>query len=159
MKNQTIKLIGVVIMAALMVTGLNAQSRQRYGQESGPHGREFNHRQPNMDRNFSLDLTTEQREEMNTLKVAHYKDMKPLRNKMAELKTREKTLLSEEAVDMDAVYKLIDQQTELTNNIRKLQVKHQIEVKNILTDEQVMKLEMRNNIMKQRRPQHRQVSP
>ena len=52
--------------------------------------------------------------------------MNPLKLKMAELKAREKTLLSEEPVDLKAVDKVIDEQTDLMNKIRKLETEHQV---------------------------------
>ena len=41
---------------------------------------------------------------------------------MAELKAHERTLLSEEAVNMKAVNKAIDEQTELMNQMRKFRL-------------------------------------
>ena len=90
---------------------------------------------------LALDLTEDQQEAMTSLRTENYKTMKPLKNKMAELKARERTLLSEETVDIKAVNKLIDEQTELNNKMRKIQVAHKVEVKEILTDEQIMKLD------------------
>ena len=90
-----------------------------------------------------LDLTEAQSEEITTLQTEHYKTMKPLRARMVEIKAKERTLLSEESVDLKAVDKVIDQQTDLMNQMRKLQTKHQVAVKNVLSDEQVMKLEQR----------------
>ena len=100
---------------------------------------------------YGLDLTEEQQEAMKTLRAENYKTMKPLKNKMVELKARERTLLSEETVDMKAVYKVIDEQTELSNKMRKIQVAHKVEVKEILTDEQIMQLEQRRNFSQNRR--------
>ena len=72
-----------------------------------------------------------------------------MKNKMAELKARERTLLSEESVDIKEVNKTIDDQTDLMNSIRKLQVEHQLAVKSSLTDEQVMKLQQRRQFARQ----------
>ncbi len=68
---------------------------------------------------------------------------------MAELKARERTLLSEENVDMKAVNKTIDEQTDLMNNMRKLQTKHQVAVKSHLSDEQIMQLQQRRQFARQ----------
>ncbi len=168
MKNYRIKSAGVFLLAAMMFTGLNAQSPrqggrglgpcgQGYGPEFGPnqgfrqYGQEFGQRQQRMAQNFSLDLSEEQQEEMQSLRSDHYKIIKPLRNKTVELKARERTLLSEENVDLKAVNKVIDEQTDLMNKIRKLQVEHNVNAKSILTDEQVIKLEQRRVFAKQRR--------
>ena len=90
-----------------------------------------------------LDLTDEQQTTITSLRTEHYKVMTPLWNKMAELKVRERTLLSEEIVDMQSVNNTINEQTDLMNIIRKIQTEHQVTVKSILTDEQVMKLQQR----------------
>ncbi len=94
----------------------------------------------------ALDLSEEQQEQMQALRLEHYKVMKPLRNQMAELKAREQTLISEEEVDMKALNKVIDDQTALQNKMRKLSVEHRLAVREILTDEQMMKLDQRRNI-------------
>lgn len=115
MNTRNIKFSGTLLLALLMVTALEAQHR--------------------------LDLTDEQQEELSTLRTEHYKEIEPLKNRMAELRARERTLLSEEEVDIQAVEKNIDEQTDVTNKLKKLQTRHQLNVKNILTDEQVMKMQ------------------
>ena len=140
MKTKLIKTAGLILMATLMVTTVNAQSPRQGGRGSGPNG-QGNER---VSAYFSLDLTTEQQEAMKTLRTDNYKTMKPLRNKVLELKARERTLMSEESVDMKAVNKVIDEQTDLMNNMRKIQATHKVGVKEILTDEQEMQLEQRS---------------
>jgi len=127
MKTSNIKFAGILLLGFLVVTALEAQPR--YGERGSGQGM------------ARLDLTEEQQEELTTLRTEHYKEITPLRNKMAELKARERTLLSEEIVDVKAVEKNIDEQTALLNTMRKLQTKHQLAVKDILSDEQVMKLQ------------------
>jgi len=129
MKTNLIKTAGLLVLTTFMVTGLNAQST-RYG--------------------GALDLSEEQQEAMTTLRTSHYKTMTPLKNKMAELKAKERTLISEESVDLNAVNKLIDEQTDLSNQMRKIQVAHKVEVKKILSDEQIMKLDQRRNFTRNR---------
>jgi Spy/CpxP family protein refolding chaperone len=119
MNTRNIKLAGALLLGILISTAVSAQSH----------------------RHASLDLTEEQQTEITTLRTAHYKAITPLKNKMVELKARERTLLSEESVDMKALNKTIDEQTGLTNKMRKLQVVQQVAVKSLLTDEQVMKLQ------------------
>jgi len=126
MKNNLITTAGVLLLAFLMATTINAQ--------------------PNRQGNWglaNLDLSEDQSEQITQLRTEHYNTMKPLRAKMAEIKAKERTLLSVESVDLKAVEKAIDEQTDLLNQIRKLQIKHQLAVKDVLTDEQVMKLEQR----------------
>lgn len=139
MKTNLIKTAGVILLATLMVSGLNAQASRQGGRGSGPYD-QGNERKASY---LALDLTEEQEEAMLGLRTQNYKTMKPLKNKMAELKARERTLISEESVNMKDVNKVIDEQTELMNQMRKIQVAHQLEVKEILSDEQIMKLDQR----------------
>lgn len=134
------------MLIALMSTDLNAQASRQGGRGSGTNGA---HKE-RMAGVLALDLTEEQQEAMKTLRTENYKAINPLKNKMVELKARERTLLSEETVDMKAVNKLIDEQTELSNKMRKIQVAHKVEVKEILTDEQIMKLDQRRKFSKNR---------
>ena len=135
MKKAMIKTAGVVLLAILMVTYSNAQSQRQGGRGMAMGEGERSY--------AKLDLTEAQSEEITSLRTEHYKNMKPLRAQMLEHKARERTLLSEESVNLKAVDKVIDQQTDLLNQMRKLQTKHRVAVKNVLSDEQVMKLEQR----------------
>ena len=180
-------------MAAMMLTGLNAQSpnwngqrqlngqrqwqgerqwqgdrqwqgerqwqRQGQGQGQGQDrfGQAFGPGHQRIAQHMLLDLSEDQMEEMKVLRSEHYKIMKPLRNLNIELKAKERTLLSEENVKMKAVNQVIDEQTDLINKIRKLQVEHQLQVKSILTDEQVMIFEQRSRFAKHRRANHKRM--
>lgn len=154
MNTRVIKTAGVLLLGFLIITAVNAQMRQGgrglgpCGSGDGPaYGRGLNQTDNvpygRAGQFARLDLSEEQQAEITTLRTEHYKEITPLRNKMAELKARERTLLSEESVDMKAVNKSIDEQTDLTNSIRKLQVEQQLAVKSLLTDEQVMQLQQR----------------
>jgi len=136
MNTRIIKTAGALLLGILMVTAVNAQSNRQGGRGQG---HQF----------AKLVLTEEQQTEITSLRTEHYKEVTPLKNKMVELKARERTLLSEESVDMKAVNKTIDEQTDLMNSMRKLQVEHQVSVKSILTDEQVMKLQQRRQFARQ----------
>ena len=119
----------------LMATSINAQPN-RHGARGMTYG-------AGQGRSAYLDLTEAQSEEITKLHTDHYTTMKPLRANMVEIKAKEHTLLSQESVDLKAVDEVIDQQTELMNKMRKLQTKHQVAVKNVLSDEQMMKLDLR----------------
>jgi len=138
MKTKKIKTAGALLLGLLIITAVNAQNRQ------GGRGQGYNGSEKNYDHQFArLELTEEQEMQMTSLRTAHYKEITPMKNKMVELKARERTLLSEESIDMKAVNRSIDEQTDLMNSTKKLQVEHQLAVKSILSDEQVMKLQQR----------------
>lgn len=155
MNTRNMKFAGALLFGILMITTVNAQSPRQGGRGLGPcgagegpgYGRGLNqseYAQSGRTGQFArLDLSEEQQAEITSLRIEHYKEITPLRNKMAELKARERTLLSEESVDMKAVNKTIDEQTDLMNKMRKLQTKHQVAVKSNLTDEQVIQLQQR----------------
>ena len=138
MKKINFRATGLLLLAIMFTTGLNAQHVRRGG---GPYDRGIH---PDTIRPFAmnrLDLTEDQRNSLKELQTAHYTTMKPLRAKLSELRARERTLLVQEDVDMKAVNELIDEQTELMNQMKKLRVEHRLSVQDILTDEQMMKLE------------------
>ena len=139
MKTNIIKSTGILFLGLLMATAVNAQPTRQGGRGTGYYrpgtGREM--------QQTRLNLTDEQQEQLTALRTEHYKAVTPLRNKMAELRARERTLLSEENVDMKAVNQNIDEQTAVENSLKKLQVEHRVAVKKILTDEQIMQLQQR----------------
>lgn len=142
MNTRIIKTAGALLLGILMITSVNAQNRQgvrglspRASGDGPAYGKTAMFAR--------LDLSEEQQKEITSLRTEHYKEITPLRNKMAELRARKRTLLSEESVDMKAVNKNIDEQTDLMNTMKKLQTMHQIDMKSHLTDEQVMQLQQR----------------
>ena len=134
MKTNIIKSTGILFLGLLMATAVDAQPARQGGRGNGYYG---NGTGREMQRT-RLELTDEQQEQITALRTEHYKAVTPLRYKLAELKAGERTLLSEEDVDMKAVNKNIDEQTEVENSLKKLQAEHQVAVKKILTDEQIM---------------------
>jgi Spy/CpxP family protein refolding chaperone len=143
MKTRVIKTAGALLLGFLMITAVNAQNRQ------GGRGQGYNGSEKGYGHQFAkLELSEEQQAEITSLRTGHYKEITPLKNKMAELKARERTLLSVESVDIKAVNKTIDEQTDLMNSIRKLQVEQQVAVKSLLTDEQVMQVQQRRQFAK-----------
>jgi Spy/CpxP family protein refolding chaperone len=153
MNTRIIKATGLGFIGILMVTAVYSQS-PRYGMRgwspNGPrHGYAYGLRDTTlaerpyrmMGRMNYLDLSDEQQEQLTALRVEQNKAITPLQNKLGELRAQERTLLSEEQVDMDAVNKNLDEQSDLMNSIRKLRVEHQVKVKGILTDEQLMKFQ------------------
>jgi Spy/CpxP family protein refolding chaperone len=145
MKNQWIKTASVLLLAGVLAAGMDAQPRR--GWDNGGYGRQrgygdFQGYGPGRMALWSqLDLTDQQQDALKSLRLEHYKEIKPLRSKMIELKAKEQALLAEDEVDMKAVNSVIDEQSDLSNQIRKLRVEHQVQVRNILTEEQKMILD------------------
>lgn len=140
MKKIKFRATGLLLLAIIFTTGLNAQHDRRGGgaYDRGIHGDTIRPYAMN-----HLDLTEDQQNSLKELQTGHYTTMKPLRAKLSELRARERTLLVQEEVDLKAVNELIDEQTTLMNQMKKLRVEHRLSVQEILTDEQIMKLEQR----------------
>ncbi len=159
MKNQWIRTTTVLVLAMIMTAGVNAQvpggkGKGPCGQGDGPglhqgnrpgEGEAYKQRAEAFGphKQAILDLTEDQKAQLSSLRVQQYKTMKPMRAEMGELKARERTLMSQEEVDVKALYKVIDQQTELINKIRKEQLTQKLAFREILTDEQLMKLDQK----------------
>ena len=100
MNTRNIKLAGALLFGILISTAVNAQSHRQGGQGQG-HG--AGDGQNGMYRHASLDLTEEQQTEITTLRTAHFKAITPLKNKMVELKARDRTMLSVATLSMETI--------------------------------------------------------
>ena len=167
MKTHWIKTSGLILLSAIFTIGMNAQPQggrnwTRAGQGDGPgrgyhQGQGFHQRQGAgqgrgyMAQRANLDLTEEQKEQLKALRLEHHKTIKPLKNKMLELKASERTLMSEESVDLKKVNANIDEQTELAGQLKKLQAAHRVEMREVFTEEQLFKLDQLRQGKKSRR--------
>ena len=160
MKNMNIKAAGIILLAMVMVNGMNAQPRQGRGQGAGPchaacPGNFQSFRGGNgpgaAQRPFAaLDLSEEQQEQLRALRLEHYKEMKPLRNQMEELKLKKRNLISQDQADLKAINKIIDEQTALSNKMQKVSVENRLETRKVLTEEQRMLLDQRREFRQER---------
>ncbi|UCF71686.1 MAG: periplasmic heavy metal sensor [candidate division WOR-3 bacterium] len=82
------------------------------------------------------DITEQQKEQIKSLRVEHMKEMKPLRNQLAEKKARLNTLTTADKVDMSEVNKIIDEIGKMKTGIMKLKEQHRQDVRKLLTDDQ-----------------------
>ena len=87
------------------------------------------------------DLTDEQAKQIKELRLAHYKEVQPLRAQMSELTIKHRNLVMAADVDTKAVNASIDERTGLMNKLMKKQTEFQKEFRNLLTDEQKMELD------------------
>ncbi|HSA05491.1 MAG TPA: Spy/CpxP family protein refolding chaperone [Tenuifilaceae bacterium] len=127
------KRFGSIVLVTFMLVGLSAYSQQ--GQQfRGGMGK-------NPDKIGKADcripnLTDEQQQKINDLKVKHIKDVTPLKNELGEKRARMRTLQSVEKPDLNAINKLIDEMAAVRAQIQKKAAAHKVEVASLLTDEQ-----------------------
>lgn len=139
MKNSVIKSTGIILLSMIFVGGINAQRHRSWSGHDGPRMQRESLRTQAVER---LDLTEEQQESIQKLRQEQYNTLKPLRTKVVELRAKERTLMAQEEIDQKAINELIDEQSELTGQMRKLQLEHRLAIRDVLTEEQLMKLDM-----------------
>jgi len=145
MKRMNFKRTTVIMLALLLVAGfsVNAQ-RGRVGQRgAGMYG------QGDMNAGrggvcYGLNLSDEQQQQIDDLRVKHFKEVQPLRDEMFELKARQRTLMNAVKPDVKAINDKLDKISDIQNKLAKLRVDHRLKVRNILTDEQVVLMQSRS---------------
>ena len=83
-----------------------------------------------------LDLTEEQQEKIDELRLQCMKNNTSITNKMMEKKARLKTLTTADDIDMKAINATIDEITGLKSQFMKNKVATKMDVRNLLTDKQ-----------------------
>jgi Spy/CpxP family protein refolding chaperone len=89
-----------------------------------------------------LNLTDTQKAAFKQSMLAVQKELQPLRNQLGEAKAHQKTLMTAEKPDLNAINKNIEKIGELKAEMAKIQVKHRLEMRAQLTDEQRLKFDM-----------------
>ncbi len=85
---------------------------------------------------FGLNLTEDQQNQMKEMRIAHMKEVQPVRDQLMELKAHQRTLMNTETPDQKSINKNIDEMTKLQNKLMKMGSGFHLKVKSILTDEQ-----------------------
>ncbi|UCE08207.1 MAG: periplasmic heavy metal sensor, partial [bacterium] len=122
----SVLLLGAFLVMAL-VPMLSAQSRKGIATKK---------KMPRQKICKGLNLTDEQKSKIADLRLAHQKEILPLQTelqgKMAELSL----LKTEDKADLKKIDQLIEQAEKTRTKIQKAKVRHQLEVRKILTPEQ-----------------------
>jgi len=127
------KRFGSIMLVAFMLIGLSAYSQQgqqlRGGMGNNPDKiGKAECKIPN--------LTDEQQQKINDLRVKHIKDVTPLKNELGEKRAKMRTLQSADKPDLNAINKLIDEMAAVRAQIQKKAAAHRVEVASLLTEEQ-----------------------
>lgn len=100
-----------------------------------------------------LNLTDAQKESFKKAALAVQKQLQPLRNELGEARARQRTLVTAEKPDLDAINKNLGKMGALRVEMAKIQTRLQVEMRSQLTDEQRIKFDMRHQKIKQKREQ------
>jgi len=89
-----------------------------------------------MDKDHGANFTEEQKAKMKEIRIASYKEIKPLKNQLGELEAKQQTLVTADKPDINAINANIDEITKIQNKIMKIKALHHQQVRALLTDEQ-----------------------
>lgn len=150
---------GILIFAVLVTLGMGLNAQPKTGDVRPLKG--MNEMRPDSDfkgimrANFerfrqmnqhgmvrALDLNDEQVKAMKEIHINMYKEVKPLQNLLNEAEAHQKTLLSADDPNLNAVNDNLDKIGKLKTDIQKVRIKYLLEMKSKLTDEQRMKMDM-----------------
>lgn len=90
----------------------------------------------------ALNLTDEQVKAFKEIHMSLYKEVKPIQNQLNEAEAHQKTLLSADEPNLNAINDNIEKIGKLKTEIQKVRIKYLLEMRSKLTDEQRMKMDM-----------------
>lgn len=89
----------------------------------------------------ALNLTDEQKEAFKKIMLSMHKAILPIHNEIGEAVAHQKTLLGAEKTDLNAINKNIDKIGALKIESAKIAMKHRLEMRALLTDEQRLRFD------------------
>lgn len=140
----------ILSLALLMVMYLTVSAQPQTNKEirivRGPQNNMQMH-PPRQEMAKALNLTDEQKASFKKIMLAMHKEILPVRNEIGEAEAHQKTLLSADKPDMNAINKNIEKIGALRVEMAKIATKHRLEMRALLTDEQRMKFDDWHNRM------------
>jgi len=131
MKKQIIFLLG---MLTLIVINLTAQTQER-----GERKEMAMNKMDKKERMIAkLELTDVQQTKMENLKVAHHKEVQPLKNKLREKRASLQSLTTSSSIDHKQVNNTIEAIGALETKLLKAKTNHKIAMRSLLSDKQKM---------------------
>lgn len=89
----------------------------------------------------ALNLNDQQKEAFKKIMLDMHQEILPVRNEIGEAEAHQRTLVTAEKPDLSAINKNIEKIGALKVEIAKIAVKHRLEMRALLTDEQRMKFD------------------
>jgi Spy/CpxP family protein refolding chaperone len=136
------KLFSVIVIALVLSGTMFGQPGQDTGKKQGTMAG-----QPGRcaDKDHKPNFTEEQKTKMKEIRMASYKEIKPLKNQLGELKAKQRTLATADKPDINAINANIDEITKVENKIMKIKASGHQQVRVLLTDEQKMWFDSRED--------------
>ncbi|WP_282015888.1 Spy/CpxP family protein refolding chaperone [Marinifilum flexuosum] len=85
-----------------------------------------------------LDLSDDQQAKMKELRLAHMKDTKSLRDEAEELRLKQRNLMTDENPDKKVLIANVNRLADIQNTLAKKRYEHQMEVREILDEDQLV---------------------
>lgn len=128
------------LIKSMLLTGivLITMSQTLTAQRGFRQNTDMDDRGPNCQHSSKLipDLTAEQETKMKELKTVHMKDMLKLKSELKEKNARLKSLQTADDVDIDKIYKVIDDIGSIKTKMTKERADLHQEIRTLLSDEQ-----------------------
>jgi Spy/CpxP family protein refolding chaperone len=99
-------------------------------------------------------LTEDQKTKIKDLRMAAYKEIKPLENQLGELEAKEHTLTTADKPDMNAINANIDEIAKVKVKIAKVEIANRMQIRSLLTDEQKMWFDKHPKFKKEKGERH-----
>ncbi len=125
---KTVMIIWISLLSGLILLGQTPEGKRKgyCGNSKGVTRME----------NKIPDLTEDQKEKINDLRIDMFKEIQPVRNQLGELRAAFHTLMTSDNPDTKAIEKNIDARTNLQAELMKSHARYRIAVSNLLTDDQ-----------------------
>lgn len=145
MKTKILIMVVLMGMSSFLIaqSAKNDSGKSMRGQEWRSHGKDGQSGPMS-----GLNLTDAQKDAFKQSMMAMHKEMKPLRNELGEAMAHQKTLVSADKPDFSAIDKNLEKIGDLKVQMAKIQVKHRLDMRAQLTEEQRMKFDMFKEKMK-----------
>lgn len=124
------------VAAIVVLAGLSTV----YAQRDGSHRGRSQMRRPAM---AALDLTAEQRTQMQSLRSTHVKATAPLKAEVVVARTELQELMRQKTPNAGAVRKAVDKLSKAQGKVLLAKTEHRLSTKSVLTDEQWQKMNER----------------
>lgn len=129
------KILALAVLMGL-TTSLMAQPNERRDERPNRGKNPEMQMKKNEGHQNILKLTDEQKEVFKQSRLALEKQLQPIRNELGEAEAHQRTLTTTEKPDISAINKNIEKIGSLKTEMAKIQVKHRMELRAQLTDEQ-----------------------
>lgn len=148
MKTKVLMLVVLLGMSSVLIAQPNDKDQKK---SFRGQGREMRMNDEQKGPANGLNLTDAQKEVFKQSMLATQKQLQPLRNELGEAQAHQKTLTTAEKPDLNSINKNIEKIGALKIEMAKIQVKHRLEMRAQLTDEQRLKFDHFKGKMMQER--------